>query len=292
MVVVNLLSDMEGEEDKQQQQQRENDDAAAEQQQEEGPPRPPPEALEDEPDVGPAPPKAKKRKVRIQPRRIGTACRSVGGGVARKVAAGADALRATLLLLARRPSSTLPPPPQTHKHTNTHANFKTQVLPFEQQYLDALPCAAMYEKSYMHRDTLTCVVATSSDFIITGSADGHLKFWKKQEGGIEFVKHYRAHLGSVDGERGRERGGFIPAVLLLRTGRRVVCVASCVLRFAEQTMPQNPCTLAPFHNTPPPASLPHSQPAPQASPPATTARCAPRSAGTAPPRCSTSSRLT
>jgi peptidylprolyl isomerase domain and WD repeat-containing protein 1 len=40
---------------------------------------------------------------------------------------------------------------------------------------------------------------TSSDFIITGSVDGHLKFWKKQEGGVEFVKHYRAHLGSVDG---------------------------------------------------------------------------------------------
>jgi hypothetical protein len=33
-----------------------------------------------------------------------------------------------------------------------------KVLPFEQQYLDALPCAAMYEKSYMHRDTVTRVV--------------------------------------------------------------------------------------------------------------------------------------
>jgi peptidylprolyl isomerase domain and WD repeat-containing protein 1 len=37
--------------------------------------------------------------------------------------------------------------------------------------------------------------------VITGSVDGHLKFWKKQETGIEFVKHYRAHLGAVDGER-------------------------------------------------------------------------------------------
>jgi hypothetical protein len=42
--------------------------------------------------------------------------------------------------------------------------------------------------------------ATPTDFIITGSVDGHLKFWKKQETGIEFVKHYRAHLGAVDGE--------------------------------------------------------------------------------------------
>lgn len=27
--------------------------------------------------------------------------------------------------------------------------------------------------------------------------DGHLKLWKKQNTGIEFVKHYRAHLASV-----------------------------------------------------------------------------------------------
>lgn len=27
--------------------------------------------------------------------------------------------------------------------------------------------------------------------------DGHLKLWKKQESGIEFVKHYRAHLAPV-----------------------------------------------------------------------------------------------
>lgn len=33
-----------------------------------------------------------------------------------------------------------------------------------------------------------------TDFIITGSTDGHVKFWKKQEEGIEFVKHFRTHL--------------------------------------------------------------------------------------------------
>jgi hypothetical protein len=33
-----------------------------------------------------------------------------------------------------------------------------QVLQFEQQYLDALPNAQMYEKSYMHRDTVTHIV--------------------------------------------------------------------------------------------------------------------------------------
>jgi hypothetical protein len=34
----------------------------------------------------------------------------------------------------------------------------SQVLPFEAQYLEALPCAQMYERSYMHRDTVTHVV--------------------------------------------------------------------------------------------------------------------------------------
>lgn len=38
-----------------------------------------------------------------------------------------------------------------------------------------------------------------TEFIITTSIDGHLKFWKKQDIGIEFVKHYRAHLAQVVG---------------------------------------------------------------------------------------------
>lgn len=35
-----------------------------------------------------------------------------------------------------------------------------------------------------------------TDFVITASQDGHVKFWKKKEDeGIEFVKHFRSHLG-------------------------------------------------------------------------------------------------
>nr|CAB3265122.1 peptidylprolyl isomerase domain and WD repeat-containing protein 1 [Phallusia mammillata] len=49
----------------------------------------------------------------------------------------------------------------------------------------------------MHRDTVTHISATKTDFVITASCDGHIKFWKKQELGIEFVKHFRAHLGPV-----------------------------------------------------------------------------------------------
>ena len=75
-----------------------------------------------------------------------------------------------------------------------------QVLEHEQAYLAALPSAQMYEKSFMHRDTVTQVaVAQDQDFLITGSIDGHLKFWKKTPTGIEFAKHYRAHVGSLDG---------------------------------------------------------------------------------------------
>ena len=50
-----------------------------------------------------------------------------------------------------------------------------------------------------HRDAVTHCVATKTDFIVTASCDGHLKFWKKQDGGIEFVKHFRAHLGNIQG---------------------------------------------------------------------------------------------
>lgn len=70
---------------------------------------------------------------------------------------------------------------------------------FEPLYLENLPLAENYEKSYMHRDTITHLVVTCTDFIITGSVDGHIKFWKKQKSGIEFVKHFRCHLTAITG---------------------------------------------------------------------------------------------
>ena len=77
---------------------------------------------------------------------------------------------------------------------------KKKTLAFEQVYLDSMPSASMYEKSYMHRDDITCVAVTpGTDFFITGSEDGHLKFWKKRYEGIEFVKHFRSHVGPVVG---------------------------------------------------------------------------------------------
>lgn len=74
---------------------------------------------------------------------------------------------------------------------------KRKVLQYEKLYLENLPCAESYERSFMHRDVVTHCVVTNSDFIVTASCDGHIKFWKKVEKGLEFVKHFRTHLGSI-----------------------------------------------------------------------------------------------
>ncbi|KAH9500675.1 Peptidylprolyl isomerase domain and WD repeat containing protein 1 [Bulinus truncatus] len=76
---------------------------------------------------------------------------------------------------------------------------KRRTLAYEAVYLNSLPCAEYYEKSYMHRDVITHVAVSKTGFIVTASCDGHVKFWKKSaEAGIEFVKHFRSHLGNVE----------------------------------------------------------------------------------------------
>eukprot|EP00927_Polykrikos_kofoidii_P032006 TRINITY_DN27395_c0_g1_i2.p1 TRINITY_DN27395_c0_g1~~TRINITY_DN27395_c0_g1_i2.p1 ORF type:complete len:720 (-),score=160.89 TRINITY_DN27395_c0_g1_i2:121-2280(-) len=75
---------------------------------------------------------------------------------------------------------------------------KIKVLRNEHVYLEHLPKGEMYEKSFMHRDVVNFVVCNANTgFFITSSADGHIKFWKKQFEGIEFVKHFRAHIGAL-----------------------------------------------------------------------------------------------
>ncbi|CAB3404335.1 unnamed protein product [Caenorhabditis bovis] len=70
-----------------------------------------------------------------------------------------------------------------------------KVLKHEAEYLRSVPSSSQYEKSFMHRDNISHVIATKTDFIVTASVDGHLKFWKKKYAeGIEFVKHFRCHL--------------------------------------------------------------------------------------------------
>jgi peptidylprolyl isomerase domain and WD repeat-containing protein 1 len=50
----------------------------------------------------------------------------------------------------------------------------------------------------MHKEQLSFVTMTPlSDFLITSSIDGAVKFWKKASEGIEFVKEFRAHIGEI-----------------------------------------------------------------------------------------------
>ena len=52
----------------------------------------------------------------------------------------------------------------------------------------------------MHKDIVDNVIsAVDTDFIITTSLDGVLKFWKKNYLGIEFIKQYKAHSGRITG---------------------------------------------------------------------------------------------
>ena len=71
---------------------------------------------------------------------------------------------------------------------------KRRKLPYERQYVAALPTSARYSKSLMHKDQLSfCTFTPHTDFMITSSVDGYVKFWKKVSGGIEFVKEFKAH---------------------------------------------------------------------------------------------------
>lgn len=75
---------------------------------------------------------------------------------------------------------------------------KRRTLPHEKLYLGALPTAGRYSKSLMHRDNLAFVTMTPfTDFLITTSVEGVVKFWKKVAVGIEFVKMFRAHQGEI-----------------------------------------------------------------------------------------------
>jgi peptidylprolyl isomerase domain and WD repeat-containing protein 1 len=75
---------------------------------------------------------------------------------------------------------------------------KRRVLPYEKLYVSALPTSARYSKSLMHKEQLSFVTMTpSTDFLITSSTDGAVKFWKKGSEGIEFVKEFRAHNGEI-----------------------------------------------------------------------------------------------
>jgi peptidylprolyl isomerase domain and WD repeat-containing protein 1 len=75
---------------------------------------------------------------------------------------------------------------------------KRRILPYEKLYVSALPQSTRYSKSLMHKEQLSFVTMTPlTDFLITSSIDGAVKFWKKGLDGIEFVKEFRAHIGEI-----------------------------------------------------------------------------------------------
>ncbi len=129
------------------------------------------------------------------------------------------------------------------------------VLPHEKLYLEHLPDADRYYKSFMHRDQINFVTMTKwvlagwhcachspahtpfrnastsparTNFLITTSLD-HLKFWKKQDAAIEFAKHYRASLSAVVGVAASPDGRYFASVSAGGEGRvfDVVNVGAC-----------------------------------------------------------------
>ena len=81
---------------------------------------------------------------------------------------------------------------------STAPKKKRRKLPYEKLYISALPKSLRYSKSLMHKDQLSFVSITPlTDFLITSSVDGVVKFWKKVAVGIESVKEFRAHNGEI-----------------------------------------------------------------------------------------------
>ena len=75
---------------------------------------------------------------------------------------------------------------------------KRRKLPYEKLYINALPSSQRYSKSLMHKDQLSFLTITPyTDFLITSSVDGVVKFWKKVAVGIQAVKEFKAHLGEI-----------------------------------------------------------------------------------------------
>ena len=75
---------------------------------------------------------------------------------------------------------------------------KKRKLPHEKLYISALPASVRYSKSLMHKDQISFITVTpATDFLITSSIDGVVKFWKKAAVGIESVKEFKAHVGEI-----------------------------------------------------------------------------------------------
>lgn len=90
------------------------------------------------------------------------------------------------------------------KHNRTHeAEPNMSVL--ETNALTKLPSARRYEQSFSHRAQVTHVAFAKTDFAITASSDGVIKFWillaaeERKPRELHFAKQFAAHKGALDG---------------------------------------------------------------------------------------------
>jgi len=70
---------------------------------------------------------------------------------------------------------------------------------------------------FSHADFKDILALLRTDFIITTSVDGYLKFWKKTESGIEFVKQYKSHLGLIAGISVSDDGLLLATIAMDKT---------------------------------------------------------------------------
>ncbi|KAK2964659.1 putative Peptidyl-prolyl cis-trans isomerase CYP71 [Blattamonas nauphoetae] len=85
---------------------------------------------------------------------------------------------------------------QPEKELPQNTSIFRSINPIAEQ---ALPNATMYEKSFKHLDVITHVKITPTNYLITASKDGVVKFWRKLPGKVLFIKSFQAHSGPVTG---------------------------------------------------------------------------------------------
>ena len=82
-------------------------------------------------------------------------------------------------------------------------------------YLSRLPTSELYEQSFMHKESVTCIsLSIQTNIVVTGSSDGVIKFWKKLYRGIEISKQYRGHVSSIT------------SIAISPNGMRIVSISS------------------------------------------------------------------
>ena len=91
------------------------------------------------------------------------------------------------VVFAGAPAAGSPP----HSHPHCPAPAATLYLPGTTANLHPLPATKQLAVTQV-------AVAHSTEFFITASVDGHIKFWKKQPQGVEFAKHYKVLVLPVE----------------------------------------------------------------------------------------------